>query len=362
MVGKKTVSTDHTVTAIFANDAVARAIDAPSSARQSANRELRTQPQIGHRKVENIDMLAASQQHPSCHLLRFHPLSPQATLAEAMGKLRKKLLKWCSTDGRATARPPGTLSGEQVFLKASPDVRPAKNRDVSESTNASPSSLTERHVPPDLPAQVGSAKIPTVQAMSIVSPVAHAAKTHVPTPIPPLADPPAEPEPDPEAEERQPVMKPTKPQTPARPSDEETPQYSSELLRPRPSCWAMAAEQLQEARPVVYAKLEKIKSEHKNPSQSDPADLLKFAKSKMQENEGIPRVIETTIRSILQFKEVVTAAANFDPHKIAPIFWQGFCVILEVRCYFPNLNSYSLGETFLLIGMLGRIYTISRSA
>ena len=51
--------------------------------------------------------------------------------------------------------------------------------------------------------------------MSIAFPAAHAAKTHVTPPIPPLDDP--------TAEERQPVIKPTKPQTPAQPSDEETP-------------------------------------------------------------------------------------------------------------------------------------------
>jgi hypothetical protein len=186
-------------------------------------------------------MLAASQQYPSFHLLRFHPLFPQATLAEAMGKGKplEKLRKLFGKDSRATT-PPGalTLSGEQVFLKLLADVRPAKNRDVSESTNASPSNLTERYVPPDLPAQVGSTKAgrqlvttPTAQAISIAS-LAHAAKTQAPPPVPPVADPPAEPDPDPEAEERQPVMKPTKRQNPAQPSDKETLQDSSELLRP----------------------------------------------------------------------------------------------------------------------------------
>jgi hypothetical protein len=214
------------------------------------------------------------------------------------------------------------------------DVRPAKNRNVSESTNASPSNLTERHVPPDLPAKVGSTNAgpqlvttPTTQAISIVS-LAHAAKTHVP--VPPVADPPTKP--DPEAEERQPVMTPTRRQTPAQPSDEETPQDSSELLRPRPSCWDKAAESLQVARPDVYSKLEKIKSRHMNGNQSDPAGLLEFAESRMREDKGIPRVIEQTIRSILQFKDIVAAAANFDPHKIAPVIWRGFCVVLQVSC------------------------------
>jgi hypothetical protein len=197
---------------------------------------------------------------------------------------------------------------------------------------------------------------PIVQVISSTS-LAHAAKTHVPPPVPSIADLPAEP--DPEAEERQPVMKPTKRQTSAQPSDRETPQDSSELLRPRPSCWDKAAESLQVARPHVYTKLEKIKSEHKNRS---PAGLLEFAESKMQENKGIPRVIETTIRSILQFKEIVAAAANFDPHRIAPTVWRGFCVVLEVSCCLPDLNSRSLDEVFLLIGMLGRIYPASGSA
>jgi hypothetical protein len=85
---------------------VARAIAAPSSAPPSADHDQ-------HRNIENIYMLAASQQHPFCYLLRFQTLFPQATLAEAMGKHRENLWKWFSKDGRATA-PPGTLSGEQI--------------------------------------------------------------------------------------------------------------------------------------------------------------------------------------------------------------------------------------------------------
>jgi hypothetical protein len=200
---------------------------------------------------------------------------------------------------------------------------------------------------------------PRAQAISIAS-LAHAAKTHVPTPVLPVADPLAEPAP--EAEERQPVMKPTKRQTSLQPSDEETPQDSSELLRPRLSCLDKATERLKVARPDVYTKLEKIKSGRKNGSQSDPAGLLELAVSKMRENKGMPPVIETTIRSILQFKELVAAAANFDPHRIAPTVWRGFCVVLEVSCCLPDLNSRSLGEVFLLIGMLGRIHPASGSA
>ncbi|KAE9379697.1 hypothetical protein N431DRAFT_161089 [Stipitochalara longipes BDJ] len=225
-----------------------------------------------------------------------------------MGKRREKLRKWLGKDGRATA-PPGNLS---------------------ESTNALPSNPTERHVPPDFPAQVGSTNAspqlvtaPTAEAISIAS----------------VVDPPAELAPEGEG------------QDPVQLSDKEIPQGSSELLQVRPSCWDKAAERLKATRPDVYKKLEEIKSNHKDRSQSDPAGLLEFAESKMQENKGIPRVVETIIRSILQFKEIVAAAANFDPHQIAPIVWQGFCVVLEVSL--PDLSSHNLGEFFLLIGMLG---------
>ncbi|PVH69915.1 hypothetical protein DL98DRAFT_521904 [Cadophora sp. DSE1049] len=51
-----------------------------------------------------------------------------------MGKHRENLWKWFSKDGRAIA-PPRTLS---------------------ESTQTSLINLTERHLPPDVPAQVGS--------------------------------------------------------------------------------------------------------------------------------------------------------------------------------------------------------------
>ena len=42
------------------------------------------------------------------------------------------------------------------FFKTLADVRPAKDRDISESTKTSLINLTERHIPLDLPAQVGS--------------------------------------------------------------------------------------------------------------------------------------------------------------------------------------------------------------
>lgn len=113
-----------------------------------------------------------------------------------------------------------------------------------------------------------------------------------------------------------------------------------------------ATEVLKEAPGDVYTELEKI-NYGRNATQSDPASLLELAMSKMREKKGIPHVMETTIRSILQFKAVVAAAANFDPHRIAPTVWQGFCVVLEVSCHLPDLNDRGLGEVFLLIGMLG---------
>jgi hypothetical protein len=96
------------------------------------------------------------------------------------------------------------------------DVQPTKHQNVSESTNASPSDLTEGYVPPELPAQMGSLSTgpqlvnpppPTAQAISIAS-LAHATKTHIPSPVPPATDPLAEP--DHEIEERQPVTNLTK--------------------------------------------------------------------------------------------------------------------------------------------------------
>ena len=109
---------------------------------------------------------------------------------------------------------------------------------------------------------------------------------------------------------------------------------------------------LKKAQGDVYAKLEKINS-GRNATQIDPASLLELAVSRMRTNKGIPHVIETTIRSILQFKAVVAAAANFNPHRLAPTVWQGFCVVLEVSCRLPDLNGRDLGEVFLLIGILG---------
>jgi hypothetical protein len=152
---------------------------------------------------------------------------------------------------------------------------------------------------------------PTAQAVSSSS-QAHSAQLNVPPPGTPLADPLSER--DHEAEERG-----------------------------RLSCWNQAVESLRTGRPDVYAELEKI---NKDPSQNEPADLLEFAESKMRKNKKIPRVIESIIRSILQFKEVVAAAANFDPHKIAPIVWRGFCVILEVSCSVPDSQQPPLSLSF----------------
>lgn len=69
-------------------------------------------------------------------------MSLEATLAEVMGRYREKLRQLLRQDSRATT-PPATISDRLV------EIKPTKNRDVAESTKASPSNLTERH------AQVG---------------------------------------------------------------------------------------------------------------------------------------------------------------------------------------------------------------
>jgi hypothetical protein len=215
-------------------------------------------------------------------------------------------------------------------------VRLAKNRGVSESPNASSSNLTQQPVPPSLHAPVDSANgglqlITSTGYASSSASHAQAVNTPVSPPVSLVVDPPVGPSP----KESQAVINPTNQQTGAQPSGEEA---------PRPSCWHEAGEKLKQDHPTLYKKLEMIGSEYKNRSQSDPVDVLEFAESKMRGNKKISRVIETTIRSILQFKEIVAAAANFDPHKIAPIVWRGFCVVLEVSCSIPEFNSHRLEQ------------------
>ena len=165
--------------------------------------------------------------------------------------------------------------------------------------------------------------LPTARAISTAS-RAYSTKRHILSPVLPVPNPPAEP--DYNIEERQPVINPIKRPNLPRPSDNETTQDSSELLQPRLSCLDQAIEMLKKAPGDIYTKLEKINS-GRNTTQNNPASLLELAISQMRENKGMPRVIETTIRSILQFKTFVAAAANFNPHRITPTVWQGFCVV-----------------------------------
>ena len=95
---------------------------------------------------------------------------------------------------------------------------------------------------------------------------------------------------------------------------------------PRLSCWAQAAEELKGTKPEVFAKLE-YEDSHKH----DPADLMKVAEAKKKEKKKLPPWLERSIRSVLQFKDFITAAAAFDPHKCAPIVWKTVVVVLEVK-------------------------------
>jgi hypothetical protein len=118
-------------------------------------------------------------------------------------------------------------------------------------------------------------------------------------------------------------------------SNKETPPSSPELSTSRLSCWGKAAESLKRNKPDAYEKLKQIESKYKDYGQNDPADLLESIVSGNQQRK-MPPVIERTIRSILTFRSVGAAAASFDPHKIDPVVWQGFCMILEVRSCLSN--------------------------
>jgi hypothetical protein len=142
----------------------------------------------------------------------------------------------------------------------------------------------------------------------------------IPPPVPPVDDPPLELEAIPVTKAGQ-LVAPV-----ASPPDEQKPKDASEQSRSE-SCWDKAATNIEKTRPDVYKQLEKIIN-----SNHDPRELLKSAQPKIA-SKRIPRSIEQAIRSILQFKEVITAAANIDLHKILPVIWRGLCVVLEATCY-----------------------------
>ena len=131
----------------------------------------------------------------------------------------------------------------------------------------------------------------------------------------------------------------------AQTSNGETPQSYPESSTLQLSCWAQAVESLKKNKPDVYEELEKIKSKHKDYRQNDPADLLKSVESRKRQDRHMPQVIERAIRSILIFKGVAATATSFDPHRIAPVVWQSFCVILEVRSCLSKPNELRLTQS-----------------
>jgi hypothetical protein len=67
----------------------------------------------------------------------------------------------------------------------------------------------------------------------------------------------------------------------------------------------------------------------------------------MREGKKILRVVEASIRSVLQFKGVIATAASFDPHRVAPLVWRGFCVVLEMSSmHFSKLQTKADAKPF----------------
>ncbi|KAF2734143.1 hypothetical protein EJ04DRAFT_249268 [Polyplosphaeria fusca] len=103
------------------------------------------------------------------------------------------------------------------------------------------------------------------------------------------------------------------------------------------SCWAQANEELKNAKPEVFSKL------HKDLPQSqdigkDPNDLMSMAIEQKKSANPLPRWLEHSIRSVLQFKDIFAAAATLDPFKCAPIVWRTLSFVLEACVNQPALQ------------------------
>ncbi|KAK0124782.1 hypothetical protein ONS96_008663 [Cadophora gregata f. sp. sojae] len=182
---------------------------------------------------------------------------------------------------------------------------------LSDMTIAAPSSMREPERHPDV--------APNLHPPAHMGPASTG-------PLPPGANPDLESltEPGPEArQESQPARTsiPTmQPQTaPATP----------DVLQQRTLCVFQAMERLEVGQPEIFKQLVDIKSTVEIKDHIDPSDLLDVVLPKMRDVKQMPKAIENTIRYILQFKDMVSAAATIDPHKIAPVVWRGFCLILE---------------------------------
>lgn len=207
-------------------------------------------------------------------------------------------------------------------------------RNFSENTNASRSDLPGQDVPLELPAPAASTTAePQLGMTAVDQSTPTAALARETNSVASAADGPAEldlqfqgrrpVEPNVEAKPQPPAVGPTGRQTSA-----QAPQVSPE---PPPSrfCWDKAVEDLQKSEPDIYKKLKQMRSED-SWNENDLRGLQEKAGAKAREGKKIPHWLETSIRSILRFKDVISAATSFDPYNIAPLFWQGFCVVFEV--------------------------------
>jgi hypothetical protein len=94
----------------------------------------------------------------------------------------------------------------------------------------------------------------------------------------------------------------------------------------RLSCWAQAYKNLETEDPQLSTRIQL----HDEDDQKDPERLLETVRKSRKPHEPLPRWLEQSIRSVLQFKELFSAAASLDPLKCAPIVVKGTMLILQV--------------------------------
>ena len=118
--------------------------------------------------------------------------------------------------------------------------------------------------------------------------------------------------------------------------NDDDPQLADDAPEPsRPTCRERAIESLKAHNSEVFKKLTsmetKLKARQEDFTLKEPTDLMTLLENKKRKAGGLPLWSQSVIRSILALKDVFAVAAAFDPHKVAPVAWRGFCVILEVR-------------------------------
>ncbi|KAI0551501.1 hypothetical protein F4679DRAFT_582339 [Xylaria curta] len=91
------------------------------------------------------------------------------------------------------------------------------------------------------------------------------------------------------------------------------------------SYWAKAAAYLENKDSAVSRKLSTIK--HYDDNIADR--LIHLVNNPNRKTKGISLALEGAMKCILEFKDIGTAAAAFDPTRVAPLVWKGFCFILQ---------------------------------